>query len=159
MTRRQIPPEDLDRFRAAAAEKVRTTALNALAAELRRNEYPGDRSFGGDGMSPAALKRFLSGWADPARAAAAPSARDTTASEQRGGEALILGALVRDLRPERRHGALLTLLGTIASVHRQNGLPLPSWFAGAALTTCSDELRGHTECQVPQVGARGTIGE
>lgn len=134
----QIPPEDLDRRRAEAVEKVRTTALNALAAELR-DEFVGERGFRGGRMCPAGLRRFLGGWTDATPRPAEPpsSAPDATAFAQRGGEVVILGALVRDLHPERREAALLKLLGTIASVHRRHGLPLPSWFAEAALTAGS----------------------
>ncbi len=59
MRMRQIPLEDLDRLRAAAAEAVRATTLDALAAELGRIEYRGSRSLGGDTLSPAELKCFL----------------------------------------------------------------------------------------------------
>ena len=140
-------------LRTVAAEMVRTTALKAIAAEISRTEG-GGRSVGSDRMSPAQLRSFLSRGDDHARIGPKPEFEgDAAGSALRGGEALILGALVRDLPPERRLGGLVTLLGTIASLHRQHGLPLPCWFSDAALTTCSDELCEPVECRDPHKGA------
>jgi hypothetical protein len=143
MTRRSAEgsADELDRLRAAAAEKVRSTELTALSAILSRPDDHGSRSIGGGGMSPAEMKRFLFGYDPPARNKRAdhiPS--DAPVPAEPGGEIVVLGVLVRDLPPVQRQGAIVTLLDTIASFYRRAEVSVPEWFTDAAMITGSDEL-------------------
>lgn len=132
--------EELNRLRAVAAEKVRNTELTALSVILGRPDYLGSRSVGG-GMSPGEVKRFLFGYEPPARDRRADHiSPDPPVAGELGGEVVVLGVLVRGLPPVRRRGAIVTLLGTIASFYRRAEVSLPEWFTDAAMMTGSDEL-------------------
>jgi hypothetical protein len=129
----------LDRLRALAAEKVRTTELTALSADLCRVDYLGSRSLGG-GMSPAEVKRFLFGYDPDGRTKhPLPVTSDLPAPDEHRGETVVLGVLVRDLPPERRPAAIVTLLGTIASFYKSAGVSLPAWLTDAALMTWTND--------------------
>src|SRR5690349_5161751 len=83
--------DELDRLRAAAADRVRTNELTTLSAELCRVDYLGGRSLGG-GMSPADLKRFLSGFDPDAHTTRSRTATvDEASPKEPGREAAVLG--------------------------------------------------------------------
>lgn len=143
--------EELERLRAIAEERVRTTPLSALAAFFSRTEYIGSLRLIDGPISAAQLREFLDYSPDHARTrlASVPPA-DTApegagdgdvpqpAAEMEGGEAQIFGALLRDIPAQRRHCAVVRLLGTLAAVYRECNVALPQWFTEAALTACPD---------------------
>lgn len=135
-------PDELNRLRAAAAEKVRNAELTALCAMLSRPDHLDGRGLGRDGMSPAEVKRFLFGYQPPERSTR-PVRRPSEVPEPdgRGGETVVLGLLVRDLPADQRQAGLVALLGTIASLYRRAGMSLPEWFTDAAMMTGLDEVQ------------------
>lgn len=154
--------DELDRLRAVAAERVRATEFTALTEILCRADSLGGRSVGGSAMSPAELRRFLFEFAPPARNKRSNHTTfESPVRDERGGETVALGVLVRDLPPERRQEAIVVLLGAIGSLHREAGVSLPIWFADAAHTTVPDEpskwvSRQELTASPPRPGGRAT---
>ena len=114
-------PTTFDRLRENVAVRVQATSLRAVARQV--------------GMSPTGLEKFLAG-ATPysrsrqklqewwAREGSRPQS-DISAE----GITVALGALVRDLPPERREGALKGLVRTLRGLYEVQEAVCPPWLA------------------------------
>lgn len=135
------PQPSIDRLRNAIILRVQATSLRAVARQV--------------GMSPSGLDKFLCGgtpytksrrklfdWLQRERH---NLHSDLTAD----GMAAALGALVRDLPPERREGALHSLLGTLFDVYDSHSDSAPPWL-GELARKAEDGTAFH-EDDVPRV--------
>lgn len=136
------PQPSIDRLRNAIVLRVQATSLRAVARQV--------------GMSPSGLDKFLSGgtpytksrrklfdWLHRERH---NLHSDLTAD----GMAAALGALVRDLAPDRREGALHTLLGTLRDVYGVQPDTAPPWLG--QLASMTEDGTAFHEDDVPRAG-------
>lgn len=134
------PQPSIDRLRNAIVLRVQATSLRAVARQV--------------GMSPSGLDKFLSGgtpytksrrklfdWLHRERH---NLHSDLTAD----GMAAALGALVRDLAPDRREEALHTLLGTLRDVYGAQPDTAPPWLA--QLASMAEDGTAFHEDDVPR---------
>jgi hypothetical protein len=115
------PQTSISRLREAVTIRVQATSLRSVARQV--------------GMSPSGLDKFLAGgmpyqksrrklfdWLHRER-------HNLGADLTVDGIAAALGSLVRDLPPDRREQALLTLLGTLQELYATHTETAPPWLA------------------------------
>jgi hypothetical protein len=143
------PQPSVDRLRNAIILRVQATSLRSVARQV--------------GMSPSGLDKFLSGgtpytksrrklfdWLHRERH---HLGSDLTSD----GMAAALGALVRDLAPERREAALLSLIGTLCDVYDSQPDSAPPWL-GELAAKAADGTAFH-EDDVPRSRPPAEAGE
>jgi hypothetical protein len=109
---------EIARLREAVAARVEATSLRAVARNV--------------GMGPSALDRFLGGSVPYSRTRSKLEA--AVAAEARGPredvharDEVLLGALVRDLAPERRRAGTARLVGCLVTSFVERRIAVPPW--------------------------------
>lgn len=113
------PQPSIDRLRNAIILRVQATSLRSVARQV--------------GMSPSGLDKFLSGGTPYSKSRR--KLFDWLQRERHNlhsgltvdGMAAALGALVRDLPPDRREPALYALMGTLREVYGSHADAAPPW--------------------------------
>jgi hypothetical protein len=135
-----LPQTSIDRLREAVTIRVQATSLRSVARQV--------------GMSPSGLDKFLAGgvpyqksrrklfdWLHRERS-------NLGAGLTVDGIAAALGALVRDLPPERREPALDALLDTLRGLYDAHSEHAPVWLA--ELTRKAADGTAYPEEEVPR---------
>lgn len=142
------PQTSIDRLREAVTIRVQATSLRSVARQV--------------GMSPSGLDKFLAGgtpyqksrrklfdWLHRER-------NNLGAGLTVDGVAAAMGALVRDLPPERRERALHALLDTLRGLYDSNSDSAPAWLA--ELTRKAADGSAFPEDEVPPARASAEPG-
>jgi hypothetical protein len=139
----QRPQTSVDRLRDAVALRVQATSLRSVARQV--------------GMSPSGLDKFLNGGTPYAKSRRKlfdwlqRERKNLPSGLTADGMAAALGALVRDLAPERREPALYALLDTLRSLYHTHAESCPPWLT--ELVGKTEEGTAFHEDDVPRASA------